>query len=602
MAVYSLYYTDIKWYELHDYISLFFPVIDVPAVINPESDRFCFPWKIYGATALYDVTPPTAKGGMQWLSTYLRTASGWSSEAQSQWVSQSVNPAYFKHLTRSTISQSLGYGYYLYGAYGDSDAVQFGGNGGNTSRYDLRVWVRDTTGTIYPLSEGNYLHIGDYAYPVNDDNLQPNNNYSRVTTSDKYGITSISALKTSDWNSKPGDAYWQIRKYSAIYAGPGSDSSEYAIRRGYEHVLELSAQFTEYIPNDDPYGDDGDGSGGFGGGGGDGSRESWDDTISVPDMPGLTLGSLGSMGIFTPSASQLQSFFKYLWSDAFSVDGFKKILSDPMQAIISLHALPCAVGAGSSAEVAFGNISTGVSMPRVSSEWLTVDCGSIPFKKYYGSFFDYSPYTKYQIYLPYIGYKDISPDDFVGGDCHVVYHVHVPSGACMCYLISGAVDGSVLYQFGGSCLMQLPITSGTYNNFVGSVMTGLASGASALGNISSVAGKVASGALSAAASASSAVASLGSVLSSKPTVSRSGTISGVAGWMARQIPYVIRTRPNAVLTENLNSFQGYPLYRSRLLSQMSGYTVIEDIHLSGLSATADEADEIERLLKEGAIF
>lgn len=358
----------------------------------------------------------------------------------------------------------------------------------------------------------------------------------------------------------------------------------------------------QYLPNGDPYGDDDDGAGGFGGSGGDGSREKWDDSITTPDLPSLSIGDLGSMGIFTPSTAQLQSFFKYLWSDAFSVDGFKKILSDPMQAIVSLHALPCSVKAGSSAEVAFGNIATGVSMPRVSSEWLTVDCGSIPFKKYYGSFFDYSPYTKYQIFLPYIGYKDISPDDFVGGSCHVVYHVHVPSGALMCYLLSSAVDSSVLYQYGGSCLMQLPITSGTYNNFVGSILTGIASGAAALGNISSVAGKVASGALSAAASASSAVASLGSVLSSKPTVSRSGTISGAAGWMARQVPYVIRTRPNAVLTENLNSFQGYPLYRSRTLSQMSGYTVVDDIHLSGLSATSDEAEEIERLLKEGVIF
>lgn len=584
-----------SWYQLKDYISLWFYVLEVPEVVNPKNPGFTY----LRLSTRYMLTPPTGATISHQIAQQFRKNSGWTAEAQSQWVSHAVNPSYFKYLTRETVTFSSP-GWYIY-KFAGAD-INFGLIDYCTVPFDSVMWIKDGAGKFYRT---NYqIYQGRYAKPYMTGGT-PGNSVRKEATSTEYGVTNAgSCYKGSGWESPAEGSDDYIALYATAYLEKNYYATTMEISDASTSAAVQSAMggATEWIKNDDPYGDDSDGSGGFGGSGGDGSRESWDDTITTPDVPSLSIGALGSMGIFTPSTTQLQSFFKYLWSDAFSVDGFKKILSDPMQAIISLHALPCAVDAGASAEVAFGNIATGVSMPRVSSEWVTVDCGSIPFAKYYGSFFDYSPYTRFQIFLPYIGYKDISPDDFVGGSCHVVYHVHVPSGALMCYLLSSAVDNSVLYQYSGSCLMQLPITSGTYNNFVGSLVTGIASGATALGNISSVAGKVASGALSAVASASSAVASLGSVLSSKPTVSRSGSISGASGWMARQVPYVIRTRPNAVLTENLNSFEGYPLYRSRMLSQMSGYTVIEDIHLSGLSATSDEAEEIERLLKEGVIF
>lgn len=591
--------TNGAWYYLKDYINLWFYVVDVNVVIDPttQAGRQITFTDLPGRAWGWDLKLPVGAGITHQLAQQFPKSQGWSSEAQSQWVSHAVNPDYFKYLTRET---NDGNTYYIYKL---SENLRFGRTTfNNTMTHDAGIWIKDSTGKIYPTSL--QVSTGRYQVPVMKGGATPGNNVRQEASSTQYGIVNGEACYQGSGWDKPKKADWEyMYYYSPAYVERSNlIASDIHISASYAEVDKITVNFIAYIPNNDPYGDDSDGSGGFGGSGGDGSRENWDDSITTPDVPSLSIGALGSMGIFTPSTTQLQSFFKYLWSDAFSVDGFKKILSDPMQAIISLHALPCAVDAGASAEVAFGNIATGVSMPRVGSEWVTVDCGSIPFKKYYGSFFDYSPYTRFQIFLPYIGYKDISPDDFVGGSCHVVYHVHVPSGALMCYLLSSAVDNSVLYQYSGSCLMQLPITSGTYNNFIGSLVTGIASGATALGNISSVAGKVASGALSAVASASSAVASLGSVLSSKPTVSRSGSISGASGWMARQVPYVIRTRPHAVLTENLNSFEGYPLYRSRMLSQMSGYTVIEDIHLSGLSATSDEAEEIERLLKEGVIF
>lgn len=355
----------------------------------------------------------------------------------------------------------------------------------------------------------------------------------------------------------------------------------------------FSENFEEYVPNDNPYGDNPDAPGT----GGDGSRTDWTDEHSLSDIPTFSALESGTTAVYTPTAAQMASFTEFLWSDLFSLDNFKKLFADPMQSIISLHALPFAVTHGLESQIVFGNISSGVNADVLGKQWYDIDLGTLDISEYYGNFFDYSPYTKYSIYLPYIGFREFIPDDFVRGTINLTYRVDALTGACSAVLTSSTLNG-VAYIYNGDMAYHLPVTSNDYANFVSGIGSSVATGISAAKAI-----KGASGALGVTAAIGSGIAStVSSVASSKEDVSRSGSVGGATGWTADQTPYIIRTRPNAVFPKNAQSYQGFPSYQAYKLSSLSGFTKVLDCNLSLNGATSSEYDEALSLLKEGVII
>ena len=83
---------------------------------------------------------------------------------------------------------------------------------------------------------------------------------------------------------------------------------------------------------------------------------------------------------------------------------------------------------------------------------------------------------------------------------------------------------------------------------------------------------------------------------------RSGAISGGAGAMALQYPYMIRESVRFHSTAGMNTVKGYPSGYYRQLGNVRGYTVVTDVHLHNIPALQDEIAEIENILKEGAIL
>ena len=112
-----------------------------------------------------------------------------------------------------------------------------------------------------------------------------------------------------------------------------------------------------------------------------------------------------------------------------------------------------------------------------------------------------------------------------------------------------------------------------------------------------VAGQAALGAGQGIATASG----LGSAIG-KPSVSRSGSISGAASALGVPYPYIIIERPTKASSANPAPVTGLISGRTLPLGSLSGYNIIESVHLSGVPATASELDEIERLLYQGVMF
>lgn len=336
--------------------------------------------------------------------------------------------------------------------------------------------------------------------------------------------------------------------------------------------------------NDDPYYPGGE----SGTGGGTGDFDEQSDPVTIPALPQVSAVNTGFITIFNPTISEMLSLSTYMWSNPlFDVSAWKKIFADPMQAILGLSIVPVAVPDGGRKIVTVGNIPTGIEMTTAASQYVVVDCGSLNVNEFWGAYLDYDPYTKAEIYLPYIGTHALAVDDIMGKTVSVVYHIDILSGACCAYVKCG---DSVLYSFAGQCASSIPITGDNWTNVINGAI--------------SIAGSIGSMVASGGMSAPMAIGQIAStaVNTMKPSIEKSGSMGGTSGFLGVQTPYLILTRPRQALPKDQNVFKGYPSFITATMGDLSGYTEIDTVHLEDIPATDAEIVEIESILKTGVIF
>ena len=328
----------------------------------------------------------------------------------------------------------------------------------------------------------------------------------------------------------------------------------------------------------------GGGTAGPGGGGGSFSGDT--DPIDIPDLPSISAVDAGFITIYKPSLDELRNLSKYMWSDLFSLDSFKKLFADPMDCILGLNIMPFGIASGGKANVYVGNMDTGIRMTLAQQQYVAVDCGSVRATEYSGSFFDYSPHTKYNIYLPYIGIEPLDADEITGKDIRVVYHIDILTGSLICYV---KVGNAVMYEYQGSCGQTIPINGSDFTRvFVGAVQIA--------GN---VAGMVSTGGASAGAIAGGLLSSTSTAAGMKPNIEKSGSLSGAGGFLGNQKPFIIKETPRQCMPLSQQKYTGFPSYQTQRLGSLRGYTEVESVNLSGIPANDAELSEIESLLKGG---
>ena len=292
--------------------------------------------------------------------------------------------------------------------------------------------------------------------------------------------------------------------------------------------------------------------------------------------------------IYNPTQTELNNFGAWLWSSTF-VEQIKKLFNDPMQAIIGVHKVFATPSTGASANIKCGYIDSGVSAKTVTNQYSSVNCGSVNLYEYFGNVFDYDPYTKVEIFLPFIGIVPLDIDYIMRSKITVKYTVDVLSGACIANIkVTRDGYGSVLFTYGGSAIVTYPISSGSY--------MGMISGALSL--IAGVAGTIASG----GALAPAMLGAASGIGRMKTDVQHSGQFSGACGAMGAKKPYLIISRPQTRVANNINQYEGIPSNTHVQLSECTGYTKVKDVHLSIPGAYDSELQEIEQLLKDGVII
>lgn len=457
---------------------------------------------------------------------------------------------------------------------------------------NLYSYFGNGSSTYYPCAFGGYSFIEDIDFSVNtrggesiiDFNVFPSsviNSNGKINLSDTQNCAHVQIYLRSFGG--------RFENRLTIFADlrPVSDYPDYA------YFTDVSAK----LSTGDPY-NDGDGVTETGGGSGtfDGSS----DSVDFPALPTFSAVDTGFVTLFNPSLKGLKDLAHFLWSDLIgssfeqTLNALKRVVSDPMDAILSLHVVPVPVPSSGSRNVGIYDIVSTVSLPLASTQYVILDCGTLNVKEFWGAYLDYSPYTKIEIYLPYIGIESLNIDDVMNKPVHVKYYIDLLTGGCVAFVKCG---NSVLYQFSGSCALPIPFNSVNYTNTI----TGILSAAASIG------GTIASGGLSAPLSAVGAAASLAQgaanaaqmASSSKPNVKKSGTMGGATGFLGIQKPYLILTRPRQAVAGFQNIYEGYPTHITSKLSDVHGFAQMEVLVADGLSCSEPEKNEIVSLLESG---
>lgn len=342
-----------------------------------------------------------------------------------------------------------------------------------------------------------------------------------------------------------------------------------------------------------------------------------DESDPIPDPPVPTTWDVTNTGfvvIYNPTVQEIRELAYFMWSGDFT-DLIKKMFGSPFEALISLKMIYCPVVTGAAKlKVWLGNVETTVSMSKVVEQFADIDMGTININEYFGSFADYAPYTKIQIYLPFIGYKDLNVDEVMNATLHLRYRVDVYTGSCIAYLtvtknIKGTALNSILYQFDGNCACEIPFTSNDNSRYVSALLTTAASTALSMAATSGVSTAEPAFMFDKGKDAKLNIGSLApvangmlDVLSTKPNIQRAGSLTGSVAAMCIKKPYVIIRRPIAQMPKDYQHYLGIPLNLSMQLSSVTGYTIVSQVFLSSATATDKEIEEITQLLKSGVIL
>lgn len=206
-----------------------------------------------------------------------------------------------------------------------------------------------------------------------------------------------------------------------------------------------------------------------------------------------------------------------------------------------------------------------------------------------------------QVFLPFYGFINISPEQFYGRYIHAKYVLNVDTGTADIHVYSATSsahnfsENCIIWE--GSCTIAVDIPV-SQSNSLECVRNSLIGG---LTGIMSIAAAPASGGLSLGGLGGSIAGQLGNLVHS---FNRGGQTGGAwGGFFAYTRPFALIGHKSPVYPSNYAATFGYPYHESANLGTVFGFVQVEEVHLEGFDrALTPELEEIEQALKSGVIL
>lgn len=362
------------------------------------------------------------------------------------------------------------------------------------------------------------------------------------------------------------------------------------------------------------------GAGGYGSGEtGVGTFDDSSDHIGVPNKPGIGVTDIGFVNVYNPAVSDLVDLGSDLFPDFQSITPYSPSGSTVVDAVIDVaeslaniaanipnvvamfsnrvlldyiidcHMIPINPDVGATSAIKIGYRTMDQTAPKVTSDYVDFDCGTINIGEYYANFIDYAPFTQIKLFLPFVGFVAIEPEFVQSGSLHVVYRFNIIDGSFIAYVLSSSsksqLSDTVIAQYGGNACVHIPITGPNYASMVSGVvnagigaMTSIASG-NAAGLVSSAMGAIQPGQLQA-----------------------SNGYNATTSFLSVRRPYVVISRSVSHFSENYAKELGIPSNITTKFNRIKGYTESNSVVVSSLSATEEEKRMIAEALAGGVIF
>lgn len=311
----------------------------------------------------------------------------------------------------------------------------------------------------------------------------------------------------------------------------------------------------------------------------------------------------------------------------------------PLEMIISLMMYPFNVqnllnSSTTRKTVRFGGFDIG----QVVGYWLeptnvkfNFSLGSCYIKGRYNNFLDLAPYTTLTLYVPYVGFISLDMATFAYEILSLEMSVDLSTGTCRVYYFKGESDTRIPIGFADGVIgHQIMITSGQSDSRISAMMNLISDIQSATVSLieaatdtqsykkaatnfktAKLATKYGSGSsahevlntkvphLDAISKAAVAGVSAVKLFSTGPDITKTGTNTPMISMTGAQVAYVLISRPTLDIPANYNHTYGRVCHIDTYINACTGFTVCENVDVSGLTCSETEKSMIKEILEGG---
>lgn len=247
---------------------------------------------------------------------------------------------------------------------------------------------------------------------------------------------------------------------------------------------------------------------------------------------------LAFVNVYNPTQKQLVDAANALFMN-FSTGQ----IVDTSKYIVAIHKVFVPVSTDEAFQpIKFGSYNTQVNSKVVNLRTARVSCGKVTVPELHHNALDYSPYTTVRIWLPFLGFFDLSIDELSNKEVELTYTIDLVNGKALAEISN---DDGVIYRFVGTAYEREPYHTESLNNV--------------------------------------------------STVYINGAYN-----MADYTPYLLVERP-INLTPSNNDLEGLPTYKEVNIGDMTGYVRCRKVFANNMIATEAEKNEIEALLCSGVL-
>lgn len=301
----------------------------------------------------------------------------------------------------------------------------------------------------------------------------------------------------------------------------------------------------------------------------------------TPTTTVVSSGQSDLYRVYECTLTDINRLANILWSQEY----LKNVLlvnTNPIENILSLKMTCIGLATTTIGNITLGNVRTDITAGVVTENDVQ-NIGTFKFESKYNSFLDCTPFTTYEIYLPFVGFREVNSNDVLNEVIQI--NMYVDALTLMCkYQLIRLSDNLIVGEYEFYIAVDLPISA---SNMIEAKMQKV--------------GNLMESVLSIPELDFSGIATgLFSAITTQAHTTTNGTASANTSLMTSRQVFLKVTRPMWQEINLFNHTVGRMCNQTYQLGILSGFTkCYPNNDLSGIPCTDNERDMLENLLTQG---